>query len=148
LWGEMESHELIHKLKMAEKVAWSLYGLPYRWGGDDTIEGFDCSGMCIEILKSVGILPRSGDWTAQALFNKFIDNVRLEPQLGCLAFWHGNNAERIIHIEFCIDTQHTIGASGGGSATTSADAAADKNAYVKVRPIREARLVGYRDPFR
>lgn len=144
----MEKHELIAQLRLAEKVAWSLHGLPYRWGGDDPGEGFDCSGMVIEILKSVGILPRAGDWTAQGLFNMFEDKVRLEPQLGCLAFWHGADPGRIIHVEFCLDTKHTMGASGGGSKTTSFEAASKHNAFIKVRPIRQEKLVGYRDPFR
>ena len=144
----MEKHELIHQLNLAERVAWSLHGLPYRWGGSDTIEGFDCSGMCIEILKSVGILPRSGDWTAQGLFDMFHEKMRIEAQLGCLAFWHGSDPVKIIHVEFCLDSKHTMGASGGGSSTTSEAAAAAQDAYIKVRPIRQDKLVGFRDPFR
>jgi len=144
----MESHDLIHKLQMAEKVAWSLHGLPYRWGGDDPMEGFDCSGMCIEILKSVGILPRSGDWTAQMLYSKFEYAARFPPRLGCLAFWWNEAQTKIVHVEFCLDDKHTIGASGGGSGTTSEAAAAAQNAYIKVRPIRTKRLAGYEDPFR
>jgi len=144
----MENHELIQQLKLAEKVAWSLHGLPYRWGGDDPGTGFDCSGYIIEILKSCSILPRSGDWTAQGLFDRLEDKVRIEPQFGCLAFWHGADPERIIHVEFCIDSKHTLGASGGGSKTTSFEAASKSNAFIKCRPIREKNLVGYRDPFR
>ena len=144
----MENHELIALLKMAERVAWSLHGLPYRWGGDDPMLGFDCSGMCIEILKSVGILPREGDWTAQALFDLFHERIRQNAQLGCLAFWHGADPVKIIHVEFCLDSKHTMGASGGGSATTSFEGAAKANAFIKVRPIRLQNLVGFRDPFR
>jgi len=146
----MESHDLIHKLQIAEKVAWSLHGLPYRWGGDDPVEGFDCSGLCIEILKSVGILPREGDWTAAGLYEKFTEARCQNPRLGCLAFWWNNAKTRIIHVEFCLDSKHTMGASGGGSETTSADAAAAQNAYIKHRPIdfSHPRLAGFMDPFR
>lgn len=144
----MENHELIHDLNLAREVAMSLHGLPYRWGGDDPGTGFDCSGYIIEILKSVGRLPRSGDWTAHALWDEFAGKERDPAQLGCLAFWWNNAKTRIIHVEFCLDSKHTIGASGGGSKTTSFEAASKSNAFIKIRPIRKDRLAGYLDPFR
>lgn len=144
----MEKYELIHRVELAEKVAWKMYGQPYRWGGDDTIIGFDCSGMCIEILKSVGILPRQGDWTANGLWEKFKDKPKKEPCSGCLAFWWNSAKTKIVHVEYCLDDKHTIGASGGGSATVTREAAAKHNAFVKVRPIRKHNLAGFLDPFR
>lgn len=127
--------EVMTLREVAEKVAWSHVNRPYRWGGDDPITGFDCSGLVVEILKSVGVLPREGDWTAAGLHNRFKDKgTVLEPDSGCLVFW-GN--DRITHVEYCIGNGLTIGASGGGSATTSDSAAAAQNAYVKVRPIRK-----------
>jgi cell wall-associated NlpC family hydrolase len=144
----MENHELIHDLNLAREVAMSLHGLPYRWGGDDPGTGFDCSGFCIEVLRSVGKLPRSGDWTAQGLYDMFKEKPRSGPHLGCLAFWWNSSQTRIIHIEFCIDNKHTIGASGGGSKTTSFEAASKSNAFIKVRPVRQNNLAGFLDPFR
>jgi hypothetical protein len=46
-----------------------------------------------------------------------------------------------------ISARHTIGASGGGSATTTLEEAIRSNAFVKVRPL--AQRLGYilRDPF-
>ena len=133
--------------KIAEKVAWSLHGLPYRWGGDDPMVGFDCSGFVIEILKSVGKLPRSGDWTAQDLWTRFREKRVEHPYNGCLAFWHNENHGRVVHIEYCLNDKLTIGASGGGSRTADPVAAAKHNAYIKVRPIRFTNLHGYADPF-
>ena len=52
---------------IVSSLAFKFIGLPYIWGGDDTIKGFDCSGFVIELFKSVGILPRKGDWTAETL---------------------------------------------------------------------------------
>jgi len=121
-----------------------LLGTPYRWGGSDPILGFDCSGFVIELLKAVGILPRSGDWTADALYRRFpADHTVDEPYVGCLAFWRRDG--RMTHVEYCIDGAHTIGASGGGSATTDLGAAADQDAYVKLRPIRPGAV--FVDPF-
>lgn len=121
-------------LEIALRVAWKFVGTFYRWGGDDP-SGFDCSGLAIEILKSVGFVPRNYDSTAQGIYNKFRDKEVSEPSAGCFIFWSVNG--KIVHIEFCINETHTIGASGGGSSTTSIEAAEKQNAYVKVRPIRE-----------
>jgi cell wall-associated NlpC family hydrolase len=119
------------QLELALKVAWTYVGKFYKWGGDDP-SGFDCSGLCIEILKSAGLLPRKFDTTAHGLSNKF--NEVTKPVAGCLIFW---GSPRITHVEFCIDENHTIGASGGGSKTITEADAIRHNAYVKVRPIRE-----------
>lgn len=127
---------------------------PYLWGGNDPIAGFDCSGLVIEGLKSTGILPKSGDWTAEDLFNKFRhglpgfkDVTELQP--GTLLFWDWNNVGKKVHVEVVwhiIDgIAYTIGASGGGSKTDSLQDAIDQDAYVKIRPAA-AGWVGA-DPF-
>lgn len=136
------------KREIAIKVAWSMLGLPYIWGGDDMVGGFDCSGMVIEVLKSVGALPRKGDWPAAGLFEYFKDKEVATPYEGCLVFWRGQSSVRIIHVEFCISPTLSIGASGGGSATMSAADAIKQNAYIKIRPW-ETRLyvAGFVDPF-
>lgn len=121
------------KLKLVRRIAMASLGKPYIWGGDDPLAGFDCSGFCIELLKSVGVLPRSGDWTAQRLYNRFIHNEVNKPREGCLAFW-GLSSESITHVEYALDDTHTIGASGGGRRTITVQDAIDQNAYIKVRP--------------
>lgn len=129
--------------KIADRVAWTYVGTPYLWGGDDPLEGFDCSGLVIEVLKSAGILPRVGDWTAQGLYERFADQATAVPVAGCLAFWRRDG--RMTHVEYCISWSHTIGASGGGSRTTDLAAAVRSGAYVKVRPIRDGAI--FVDPF-
>lgn len=119
------------------KVAWANYGKPYIWGGDDPIKGFDCSGFVIECLKSVGVLPHKGDWTAERLRMMYSNRVVGSPfQMPLLTpglvFYMGATGAR--HVEICIDGTHTIGASGGGSRTTEAEVAAAQNAFIKVRP--------------
>jgi cell wall-associated NlpC family hydrolase len=135
----------VNHLDVAENVALSFLGKPYFWGGDDPIQGFDCSGYCIEILKSVGLLPRNGDWTAAMLFNLF-EKVN-SPRRGCLVFWENGNG-RIIHVEYCLDHYLSIGASGGGSTTDSQQDAIRQNAYVKVRPFHSRKgVAGFVDPW-
>ena len=133
---------------LAVKIAWSFIGLPYRWGGDDPIQGFDCSGFVIEILKSVGALPRRGDWTAHGLYYMFTDKIVQEPIEGCLVFWERQDG-RVVHVELCIDANFAIGASGGGGTTITIEDAIQKNAYIKVRPFRSRpHIRGFVDPFK
>jgi len=122
-------------LEIALKVAWTFVGTFYRWGGDDP-SGFDCSGLAIEILKSVGFVDRNYDSTASGIYEKFKHKDVYKPATGCFIFWSDENG-KIIHIEFCINEMLTIGASGGGSKTLTLEDAEKQNAYVKVRPIRE-----------
>lgn len=111
-------------------------GKPYRWGGDDPIGGFDCSGLVIEHLKSVGVLPRSGDWTADGLAKRFQGREVTTLKPGCLLFWF--RGQKIGHVEIVWhvvgDRVLTIGASGGGSRTKTEADAERQNAYIKVRP--------------
>lgn len=137
------------KRELAIDVAKGFLNLPYKWGGNDAVAGFDCSGLVVEILQSVGILKRNEDFTAHGLKNIFNETDVLEP--GNLVFWDWNKDEKIDHVEMIafIDDNgevFTIGASGGGSATTTESAAIAQNAYVKIRPLRS----GYstvNDPF-
>ena len=127
---------------ISTRLAWRFVGLPYLWGGDDPVAGFDCSGLCIELLKSVGRLPRDGDWTAAGLKERFPETK--VAQEGCLAFWTWGGS-RIAHVEYCISDKLTVGASGGGEGTVGLKEAVRQNAYTKVRPIRENAL--FADPF-
>jgi len=120
--------------ELAMELLWKFLGLPYIWGGDDPVKGFDCSGLVIEVLKSVGILPHVGDWTANDLFwNKFCGKEIEVPKAGVLVFWF--NGQKAVHVEMCIDDKYCIGASGGGPRILSEQDAINKNAYVKMRPI-------------
>jgi len=124
-------------------IAERLLYKPYIWSGDDPLAGFDCSGFCIEVLQSVGRLP-PGDWTAAELAAMWGDV--LAPRPGCLVFW--NRGSGIGHVEIVYQTGPTltIGASGGGSSTTTFAEAVKANAYIKIRPIKPGwvRMV---DPF-
>ncbi len=140
--------KIYEMIQGAKEYAFLFVGLFYKWGGDDP-SGFDCSGLVIEILKSAGILPRQGDWTAHGLYQLFIGLDVETPEAGCLAFWWNEDGTKIIHVEFCIDEYRTIGASGGGSKTTDLKKAIKHNAFIKVRPINSGRAgkVEFINPF-
>lgn len=123
--------------KILYDYAMSFVGLPYRWGGSNTIDGFDCSGLVIEILQSVGYFPLKYDSTAQGLFDSFKATCLdvMTAKLGSIAFY-GSDAQSISHVGFCIDETRMIEAGGGSSKTLTLDDAADQNAYVRIRPFR------------
>jgi cell wall-associated NlpC family hydrolase len=117
--------------------AMSFVGLPYKWGGDNALTGFDCSGLVQEILASAGVDPR-GDQTAQELFDHFKHGQWNVHALGSLAFY-GKDAASITHVAFMIDPYRVIEAGGGDSTTTTRSVAEEKNATVRMRHISHRR---------
>ena len=118
------------------RYAEKFIGTPYIWGGDDP-SGFDCSGLVIEVLKGVGVLPRSGDWTADSLRKILVSAT--EPRKGNIVFYWNRGRNKVVHTEICFNDDLTIGSSGGGAETTTEEAAWRQNAYIKLRPINYSR---------
>jgi cell wall-associated NlpC family hydrolase len=121
------------KKEIAIQYALSFLGLPYRWGGDDPIHGFDCSGLVQEILASVGMDP-PGDQTAHGLFQYFLTRNAGSAGSGALAFY--GKADAITHIAMLINDTTIIEAGGGGSKTQNMQDAANQNAFVRLRPLK------------
>jgi cell wall-associated NlpC family hydrolase len=134
---------------MAVDYGRAFLGVPYRWGGDSPMEGFDCSGFVVEILQGVGILPHGHDYSAHDLYTIFKSNTVFLGYQGCLAFWF--NSERTAnHVMILLDNEHVLGTIGGGSKTiTAADAVRD-NAFLAVRPLsyRKPQVPIIVDPFK
>jgi len=142
---------MITKREFALQIADRLLFQPYLWGGDNPLAGFDCSGFIIELLKSVGTLPREGDWTAEGLRNLFASKRVTQLGGGVLVFWSkASDAAAAGHVEMVYavigNVAHTIGASGGGSKTDSLQDAIQHDAYVKIRPVRDGWFFAV-DPF-
>lgn len=123
-------------------------GTRYRWGGDDPLAGFDCSGFVIECLQAVGLLG-DVDTTADGLLQLFRPQMVNLGYAGCLAFWL-DAAGRATHTMLMIDPFHVLGAAGGGSGTRTAEDAAGANAFIKVRPLayRAPQVPVIADPFK
>lgn len=127
----------VNKVELLKQYAISLVGTPYRWGGDDPLAGFDCSGLVIELLQSKGLLPHGYDNTAQGLYNHFTKegmSLGSFPGLGSLVFY-GKSTEKITHIGFMLDNYRMLEAGGGRSTTTTVEDAIRHNAFVRIRPI-------------
>lgn len=147
------------KRDLVLKIAFSYLGSFYKWGGDDP-SGFDCSGLAVECLQSVGLIGRSNDHTAQSMWDKWrfglyhIDpkNARGIPVQykalgGDLVFW-ANGLDKIIHVEIVLNDELSIGASGGGSKTLTVQDAIRQNAFIKIRPfLSRPNLAGFIAPY-
>lgn len=118
------------------RYAYQFVGLPYRWGGDDTIKGFDCSGLVQELYASIGYDP-SGDQTAQGLYDLLKEDAHENVfRPGALAFYGKSKAE-ITHVAMFVSYSQVIEAGGGGSKTKTIEDASIQNAYVRIRPYNK-----------
>lgn len=121
-----------------KRVMLSFLHQPYRWGGDDPMAGFDCSGLVQELLAILNLDP-VGDQTADALMKFFLNPAlgkiveRDEYETGCLAFYGVDG--RITHVAMMFDPWTILEAGGGGSKTLTLQDAINQNAYVRLRPV-------------
>lgn len=114
--------------------ALKFVGIPYIYGGNNPVSGFDCSGLVCELLRAKGVIGRE-DMSAQGLYHKFKDSLNcIYPQAGCLVFY-GKSKEEISHVSYCLSAGKIIEAGGGDHTTKSVADAAAKNACVRIRPI-------------
>ncbi len=105
------------EIKQRERMAYyamSFLLVPYYWGGDN-FAFQDCSGFCIEVAKSVGLLPHQYDNTANGLWERWRVGERAineDPKQGDFVFWFKD--DWAYHIEMALNESQVIGASGGG----------------------------------
>ena len=131
--------------KVLRDYAMSHLGQPYRWGGDDPLHGYDCSGLVLELLKSAGLVPNKFDTTAQGLYDRYRENCISAPCFGALAFY--GSIHGITHVSFCLNGTECIEAGGGGSRMKTREDAAKNNAFIRIRPIKYRNdVVGYSIP--
>ena len=142
---ELHSFEFSQK-EIALKHIETYLGTPYRWGGDDPLKGFDCSGLAVEYLRSAGAITNSQDFTAELLYKNFLGVDK--PQRGDLVFYE-NSSGKIIHVEIMLNNCQSIGASGGNSKTINENIAEIQNAYVKINFIYNRKgIAGFARPIK
>lgn len=123
-------------LELLKLYALSFLGVPYFFGGDDPMSGFDCSGLVCELLRSTGVVPYKYRANAQGIFQLLKPTAfACAPQAGAVAFF-GKGVNEIVHVGFCLDETTMIEAGGGDSMTASEAVASNQNAFVRLRPIR------------
>lgn len=123
------------KYAVLYELMWAYVGRPYIWGGDDPIAGFDCSGLVLELLTSIGHWPEHQDATAQQIHDHFLPSSKPDVQeFGSLVFY-GKDSSSITHISIIISPGFILEAGGGGSKTLTVEDAIKQNAFVRVRPF-------------
>jgi len=125
---------MVHNNDILMMYFQSCLNLPYRWGGNNPVDGFDCSGFIQEALAVIGKDP-VGDQTSHGLYEIFkLDGViKKNASFGALLFF--GNEYKIKHVAIALNETTMIEAGGGGSRVTDLENAIKYNAFVRVRPI-------------
>ena len=115
-------------------------GTPYIWGGNGTGKasgGFDCSGLVLEGLWSLGLYS-GPDVSAQGLYNALGSSEKWgvtdfdNAHDGDILFF-GKSLSKITHVAVALGDGLMIEAGGGGSSCKSL---ASSTGFVRIRPIR------------
>lgn len=124
-------------MKLSEYLM-KFIGNPYVWKGDGSGQyggGFDCSGLVIEGLWALGILP-SKDLTAQGIHDALIKSGWRNPYHTITReddiLFFGKDEKTITHVAVAIDNVLMIEAGGGGSKCVTPG---KSTGFVRVRPI-------------
>lgn len=122
--------------ELLKQYLFALVGRPYHWGGDDPIQGWDCSGLAGEAMRAIGLLPHGQKQSAQMLYAWLakMPEVKQAAVPGALAFY-GTDTSHVIHVAVCLGGNLMIEAGGGSSDTVNDSVASQRNAFVKMRPI-------------
>lgn len=113
-WEEADDHDVAAAGPGAEVVMQALanVGKPYRWGGSDPAEGFDCSGLVAHVYDdALGMkLPR----TSRAMSQRGSHVKRAELAAGDLVFF--NTSRRAFsHVGIYIGRGRFVHAPSSGS---------------------------------
>jgi cell wall-associated NlpC family hydrolase len=114
----------------------SQLGLPYKWGGSNPLDGFDCSGLVCFAFQSFGIFPNKYRTTSQGIYNRLLKESKTPEDtatFGSLAFY-GQGKTKINHVGIMLNGELMVEAAGGDSSTLFLQDAKKQGACVRIRP--------------
>lgn len=126
-------------LSLLSVIALQYVNIPYQWNGKDPLIGLDCSGFVERCLRDIGEYNSIWHRNAQQLHDYYFSNaLSSEVCQDCLLFF-GESIEEITHVAIALDDKWMINASGGNSSTIDFEDAVDRDARVKIQPIKSRR---------
>lgn len=114
------------------ETATRFLGVPYSWGGDSAVEGFDCSGLTMAVYRLNGLnLPRQS--TRQFRAGRPVDRRDLDK--GDLVFFAMNGGRAVSHVGVYVGDGGFIHAPRPGKTVYIANLDSDnfKQRYVGAR---------------
>jgi cell wall-associated NlpC family hydrolase len=139
-----------------DAVAYALgrTGCPYVWGANGP-DAFDCSGLVVWTLLSVGLLKPGQDITAADFARHYykLRGVLADHNAapGCLVCYDNLKTGKIDHIAILVrkvgETWIALSARGGGRTVTNIDIALQKGAMVSPHLAAYRRVACVVDPF-
>ena len=115
---------------------------PYKWAGNNPLEGFDCSGFLCEVLRAFGIVGQNEDFASRDLFAVLQARDGLLLRIPKTTDWplatvlfFGESERHITHCALSISRWQMIEAAGGDRTTTTPSSAVPRGAMVRIRPI-------------
>lgn len=109
------------------EIALLYFGVAYVYGGNTVEQGFDCSGLVCEALRSVGKLDKR-DMSAQMLWLYLRDKADIADVKKDSILFFGRDFNSISHIAIAINENQMIEAGGEGSQASDLGS-------VRIRPI-------------
>jgi cell wall-associated NlpC family hydrolase len=104
------------------KTASRFRGVPYRWGGESTLSGFDCSGLTMVVYELNGLeLPRTS--ADQWRTGYPVEQNELRP--GDLVFFATRGAGRVSHVGIYMGGSSFLHAPGRGRTIETASLDSD-----------------------
>jgi len=117
------------KSDLLVEEAIACLNVPYIWGGNNPLQGFDCSGLVCWCLKRIGYISNGVDLSAVDLYNLIASHSLQTPEKGALLFF-GQSVNQIHHVAIAIDDLRMIEAAYGDRNVRSPLVATTQGAMV------------------